>query len=67
MQRAEALRIRLDAVSTLLQPHGYTLEESGGAREVPRWFHIKQGARVVYESPVIGRIEAKAKRLTEQS
>lgn len=57
----------MDAVSALLKPHGYTLTESGGAREVPRWFHIKQGERTVYESPAIGRIEAKAKRLAEQA
>jgi hypothetical protein len=54
---------RLHALSALLKPIGCTINESGGAREIPRWYHIKEGDKMIFESPDLGRIERKARNL----
>jgi len=67
MSRAESLRRRMDAVSAILLPLKLTLSESGAPRGEQRLFHIQNGETTIYESPRIGRIEAKARELVRQA
>lgn len=58
---------RMHAVANLIEPLGYSLTESGGAREMPRYFVIERDGKTIYESPRIGRIEERAQKLVHDS